>query len=145
MGLIKGYLWTNDGKLTYNPAQDKDVSGMHANCLEIGIMTALPEQKGILVFMRGHVGVYIGNGEVIEAKGHAYGVVKTKLKDRPWESWGKLKWIEYEEEQEMELTYEEKIEAIKKYYEFGNGTLQYFSYYKWGEDLINRLYNKIPR
>ncbi|HCT30779.1 MAG TPA: hypothetical protein DIW31_08595 [Bacteroidales bacterium] len=40
-------------------------------------------RAGDLVFCKGtsinHVGVYVGNGEVIEAKGTAYGVVKSKL------------------------------------------------------------------
>ena len=34
------------------------------------------------------IGVYIGNGEVIEARGHAYGVVKSKLKDRNFTQYG---------------------------------------------------------
>lgn len=101
VGLIKGYLWNNDGKITYNATQDKDVSGMLANCSEIGDIKNIPEIVGLLVFMKGHVGVYIGNGEVIEAKGHKYGVVKTKLKDRPWGTYGKLRWIRYEEDHEM--------------------------------------------
>ena len=36
---------------------------------------------------QGHVGVYIGNGKVVEARGHAYGVVRTNLKSRPWSKW----------------------------------------------------------
>lgn len=101
VGLIKGYLWTNEnGKIVYNPNQDKDVTGMLSNCYEIGSIATIPEIPGILVFMKGHVGVYIGNGEVIEAKGHKYGVVKTKLKDRPWDTYGKLDWLEYETESE---------------------------------------------
>lgn len=84
VGLIKGYLWTNEnGKIIYNASEDKDVSGIKANCI-VGKIKDIPEIKGILVFMNGHVGVYIGNGEVIEAKGHKFGVVKTKLKERPW-------------------------------------------------------------
>lgn len=46
----------------------------------------MPDIPGIAVFMSGHVGLYIGNGEVIEARGFAYGVVKTKLKDRKWKT-----------------------------------------------------------
>ena len=111
--MIKGYLWTNDGKLTYVPAQDKDVNGMFNNCTETGLINTMPEVPGILVFMPGHVGVYIGNGQVIEARGHAYGVVQTKLKDRPWTKWGKCKFIEYVEEKEME-TYEEAIEYLQE-------------------------------
>ena len=57
----------------------------------------MPELPGVLVFSSQHVGVYIGNGYVIEARGHAYGVVKTKLSSRGWKSWGKCPFIEYEE------------------------------------------------
>lgn len=99
MGLIKGYLWSETPNSTpiYDSKQDKDVSGMKANCIETGNIKTLPELPGVLVFMNGHVGVYIGNGEVIEARGHLYGVVKTKIKDRPWTEWGKLRWLEYKE------------------------------------------------
>lgn len=99
VGLIKGYLWseTPNSAPIYNSKQDKDVSGMKANCTETGTIKTLLELPGVLVFMNGHVGVYIGNGEVIEARGHLYGVVKTKLKDRPWTTWGKLRWLEYKE------------------------------------------------
>ena len=53
VGLIKGYLWTNDkGKLTYILDQDKDVSGMLSHCKEIGDIKNIPEIKGLLVFMK---------------------------------------------------------------------------------------------
>ena len=40
-----------------------------------------------------HVGLYIGNGEVIEAKGTAYGVVKSKIS--AWHAWGEMKGVDY--------------------------------------------------
>lgn len=43
----------------------------------------------------GHVGLYIGNNTVIEAKGTAYGVVTSKLTDSKWTFWGKLKGVDY--------------------------------------------------
>lgn len=64
-------------------------------CIKKGAIDTIPEVPGILVFMNAHVGVYIGNGEVIEAKGHAYGVVKTKLKGRGWKNWGYCPYITY--------------------------------------------------
>lgn len=99
MGLIKGYLWSDTPTSTpkYNANQDKDVSGMLKNCTEQGDMSTFPNIAGVLVFMNGHVGVYIGNGKVIEAKGHAYGVVETNLIGRGWTKWGKLDWIKYKE------------------------------------------------
>ena len=41
--------------------------------------------------------VYAGDGKVIEARGFHYGVVETKLSERPWENWGKCLWIKYPE------------------------------------------------
>lgn len=98
VGLIKGYLWSDsaDAKPKYNAAQDKSANGMLAACKEKGAISTMPDIAGILVFMSGHVGVYIGNGEVIEARGHAYGVVKTKLASRKWKNWGKCPYITYE-------------------------------------------------
>lgn len=97
VGLIKGYLWSDspDSKPVYNSAQDVSANGMLLKCKERGRIYSLPEIPGILVFMSGHVGIYIGNGRVIEARGFNYGVVETDVKDRPWESWGKCPWITY--------------------------------------------------
>lgn len=41
-----------------------------------------------------HVGLYIGAGKVIEAKGTRYGVVQTSLKG--WDAYGYLKGVDYE-------------------------------------------------
>ena len=102
VGLIKGYLWcdTPDGSPKYNAAQDVAVEGLYRTCHRRGGISTLPETPGVCVFMAnmGHVGVYIGNGEVVEAMGHAVGVVKTKLAGRGWDYWGMPEWIEYETE-----------------------------------------------
>jgi len=99
VGLIKGYLWcdTPDGKPKYNGAQDVAVSGLYASCTEKGGIATMPDEPGVCVFQGslGHVGVYIGNGYVVEAMGHDYGVRKTSLNARGWAYWGKPKWIEY--------------------------------------------------
>ena len=99
VGLIKGYLWCDsaDGEPKYCGAQDVAVDGLYRKCSRKGGITTLPETPGVCVFMAnmGHVGVYIGNGEVVEAMGHAYGVVKTKVAGRGWAYWGMPEWIEY--------------------------------------------------
>lgn len=98
VGLIKGYLWcdTNESTPKYNASQDVSADGMLTKCKEKGAISTMPDIPGILVFLPGHIGVYIGDGYVIEAKGHAYGVVKTKLQGRGWKNWGKCPWITYE-------------------------------------------------
>ena len=97
-GLIKGYLWcdTPSSVPKYNGSQDVSANDMRALCKEFGLISTMPEIPGILVFMQGHVGIYVGNGEVVEARGHQYGVVVTKLSDRPWKHWGKCPFITYD-------------------------------------------------
>lgn len=101
VGLIKGYLWCDspDGSPKYKGAQDVAVEGLYKICGKHGDIGSIPETPGVCVFMAnmGHVGVYIGNGEVVEAMGHAYGVVKTKLNGRGWAYWGMPDWISYED------------------------------------------------
>ena len=45
---------------------------------------------------RGHVGLYIGNGWVIEASGTINGVIRSKLTISKWVEWGELKGVNYE-------------------------------------------------
>lgn len=116
VGLIKGYLWCDgpeDGTAVYNPAQDLSANMLRDACKIKGPISTLPEVPGVLVFYNNHMGVYIGNGEVVEARGRKYGVVKTKLANRPWTSWGYHPDIVYEEpEQEKTCTLE--LPVLKK-------------------------------
>lgn len=97
VGLIKGYLWseTATSKPKYNLAQDVSANGMLNACKTKGKINTIPEVPGVLVFYDGHVGVYEGNGYVIEARGHNYGVVRTKLADRKWVYWGYCPFVTY--------------------------------------------------
>ena len=99
VGLIKGYLWSDsntDKTPRYNVNQDKSANGMYNVCKERGTIGTMPDIEGVLVFMDGHVGVYIGGGYVIEAMNFKNGVVKTKLAGRGWKRWGKCPYITYE-------------------------------------------------
>ena len=44
-----------------------------------------------------HVGLYCGNGEVIEAQGTKSGVVSGKITNSKWKYWGELKGVDYSE------------------------------------------------
>lgn len=120
-GLIKGALWcdTIDAAPKYNAAQDKGANGMIDACAEKGTINTIQNIPGLVVWKDNHIGIYIGNGDVIEARGHDYGVIKTKLEDSGWSKWGKLPWIEYTTS--TKITAEQALAAIKKvvneYYE----------------------------
>ena len=110
IGLVKGYMWckdANDEKPVYKSNGFPDVSAdaQFSRSKRKGYgMASLPEEVGVLVFMPGHVGIYAGDGWVVEARGHAYGVVKTRLKDRPWTRWAYIDEIEYiPKEQDKDL------------------------------------------
>lgn len=49
-----------------------------------------------------HVGMYIGNGWVIEAEGTIKGVIKSNITNSKWKCWGELKYVKYEEDNNME-------------------------------------------
>ena len=44
---------------------------------------------------RSHVGLFIGNGTVIEAAGTKPGVITSKVTNSKWEEWGELKGVAY--------------------------------------------------
>jgi len=102
-GAIKGAVWSELGgrKPVYKShgCPDVNADGMFERCkawgMEWGGINSLPDEEGIAVRMAGHVGIYVGGGEVAEWRGFAYGCVITRLKDRPWLHWYRLPWTEY--------------------------------------------------
>ncbi|MCX7817540.1 MAG: peptidoglycan-binding protein [Syntrophales bacterium] len=96
VNLIKAYIWQNDDKEgCYDPANDVSADGMFDIARVKGPIDTIPETPGICVRFNGHIGVYIGNGKVIEAKGTKYGVVETDLKGRGWTHWLECPYIVY--------------------------------------------------
>jgi hypothetical protein len=76
---------------------DCTVNGLLAQASEYGPVAVMPDIPGLAVQMDGHIGVYVGNGEVIEAQGNRSGVKKTKLNGRGWKWYIKVPGIYYEE------------------------------------------------
>jgi len=95
-GMIKGYLWSDTPACPprYNAAQDLSAN-MFRSRSNVQPIASMPDIPGLGVFFNGHVGIYIGNGQVIEARGAEHGVVQTALRNRPWTTWGRLPWIDY--------------------------------------------------
>ncbi len=99
VGLIKGYGWLDIESMSVgyaiNGMPDVGADGMYYNATVKGDMSSMPDTPGLAVWHEGHIGVYIGNGEVIEAMGTKYGVVKTQLSERSWTAWLEVPYITY--------------------------------------------------
>lgn len=65
---------------------------------------------GVAVFKRGasgihHIGIYVGNDRVIEAKGAAYGILVTRFSADPdWNCWGIFDWLVLDVEEDPNAT-----------------------------------------
>ena len=103
-GLIKWFLWSDNmtnKNPTYKSSEDWGANTFWNKCTEKGSMSSYPGNiPGLLVFkgtanLKTHVGVVVDtNGTVVEAKGHAYGTIKSKASD--WDYWGKCNLIKYD-------------------------------------------------
>lgn len=99
VGLIKGYYW-DEGK-KYNVPRGSDL-GANAMFKRAGIKgkidTLDKKQVGQIVYMPGHVGIHIGNGEVLESTigWKSYKIIKTNLSQRKWTHWFECPFIKYE-------------------------------------------------
>ena len=104
VGLIKGYSWydpqTESFGYAVNGMPDLSANQIYEYATEKGSIDTIPDIPGLLVWMDGHVGIYIGNGAVVEARGTYYGVVRTQLRNRNWQAWAKVPGIIYIEKSE---------------------------------------------
>lgn len=101
VGMIKGFFWTQNGTATNKyqlDCPDKSANGMFEYAqkqgMEWGGIGNMPKERGICVRLDGHVGVYVGGGYVVEARGFSAGVVRTKLDGR-WKHWYRMPGIDY--------------------------------------------------
>ena len=99
VGLIKGYSWLSPETMTIDYGThgmpDIGANQMYYTARESGPISTMPDIPGLAVWHEGHIGVYIGGGQVIEAKGTKNGVVKTELAKRNWTHWLKIPYINY--------------------------------------------------
>ena len=99
VGLIKGYSWLSPETMTIDYGThgmpDIGANQMYYAARESGPVSTMPDIPGLAVWHEGHIGVYIGGGQVIEAMGTKNGVVKTELAKRNWTHWLKIPYINY--------------------------------------------------
>lgn len=134
IGLIKGFAWTNGGKIILenrgnpvvhnykigsNNCPDKTVNGMFVWAADQGTkwgeIDTLPNVPGLILTYHGFLGVYEGNGFVIEADKEKGYVTREPVTNKPWRFWYQLPFIEYEEqimEKPLEQPEEEILEPV---------------------------------
>lgn len=106
VGLIKGYSWYDTASqmtiLVSNGMPDIGADTMYENATEKGTIDTIPEIPGLAVWKEGHIGVYIGEGEVVEAYRTTSGVIRSELANGGWTHWLKIPYINYIEQEETE-------------------------------------------
>lgn len=92
---LGGYMYHGSNTMwnKYCVAKGKLVNGKRSDGKEL--------KPGTAVFVlkngndRSHVGLYIGNGKVIEASSTQTGVIMTDITNKKWAEWGELKGVDY--------------------------------------------------
>ena len=101
VGLIKGYSWYNTEtahmEIGSNGMPDIAANAMFENASEKGTIDTIPEISGLAVWHDGHIGIYIGNDEVIQAANTNVGVIRTPIAQSGWTHWLKIPYISYNE------------------------------------------------
>ena len=99
VGLIKGYCWYDPatGSISFgdNGMPDIGCDDLYLKSKTSGPISGIPEVLGLAVWKKGHIGIYIGNGEVVEAYTTRTGVIRSQLSDRGWTRWFKIPYINY--------------------------------------------------
>lgn len=98
--------------------KDQSANYLFSQCKAKGDIKDIPEIPGLIVWKKGHIGVYIGNGQAIESRGTKYGVVQTTVSKRPWTHWGKLADVGYSEIIESEENDMLNINNAEEVYEY---------------------------
>lgn len=114
VGLIKCFMWHDYSEKNasyYNKeVPDKNETGFFNEATEKGSIDTIPEIPGLMVYQPGHIGVYLGNGQVIEAtaafdkkivityfKGNH---PDTSYKRTTWTHWFKMPYLTYDAQEE---------------------------------------------
>lgn len=126
VGLIKGLLWGWNGNLkaryggsTYGSNGVPDISEdtMIQKCNPSTDFKKIV--TGAVVWMPGHIGIYVGDGLVVESSPiwkdgvqiTALGNIGTKkdYNTRFWTKWGKLPYLDYEDDEDDEMVVEKEM------------------------------------
>ena len=92
---LGGYMYHGSNTMwnKYCVSKGKLRSGKRTDGKELKPGTAVFVLKG--ESDRSHVGLYVGNGKVIEASGTKSGVITTAITNKKWAEWGELKGVSF--------------------------------------------------
>lgn len=76
----------------------RGTEGLLAESTKKGDISTIPEIPGLGVYMYGHVGIYVGNGMVIDARNENDWIRYDEIEYMKWEKWFEIKGVEYEYE-----------------------------------------------
>lgn len=86
----------------------RNSQGYHDTALEVQPISTINKAPiGVAVWQKGHIGIYIGNGEYIAEDGSAYGCRKNKLSKAAFTHWLRLKDIDYTVKEEVDEVVEQ--------------------------------------
>lgn len=111
VGLVKGVLW--EGNYASNGVPDISADAMIGRCKSVSTDFS-SIAVGEFVWLKGHCGIYIGEGKVVESTpAWNNGVQITNLSARNWQKHGKLPYIEYSSE-EVKSTVTIELAVLRK-------------------------------
>lgn len=95
----------------------RNSQGYHDTALEVQPISTISEAPiGAAVWQKGHIGIYIGNGEYIAEDGSAYGCRRNKLSKAGFTHWLRLKDIDYMVKEDDEMVEQAKLIVNGKEY-----------------------------
>lgn len=107
IGMIKCFMWhdysSSNASYYGKTCPDQNCEGMFALAKEKGPIATIPEIPGVIVYQKGHVGVYLGKGEVVECTAAFGGKIvlsyfkgsHTGNKRTTWTHWFKMPGLDY--------------------------------------------------
>jgi len=99
-GLIKSFYWGGINVENYDEGTDWNSAKLLYCSAKSGSIKTLPELPGICLYMKGHVGIYVGNGKVIQStrsEKFGDGVVMADLEQQEWTRWFMCPLVKYPE------------------------------------------------
>ena len=113
-GFFKCFLWhdysSKNAKYYGKVQKDLNCEGLYKEAKEKGDISKIPEIPGILVYQKGHMGIYLGDGKVIESTAKKYNNKSGKIyityfkgnckntdgKRTTWTNWFKSPYLTYD-------------------------------------------------